>query len=134
MAHGGRLPELCYALSARQNLPGVFRTFDFASPDASNPQRYQTTVPQQALFLLNHPFVQEQARTLAKRSSAAKEPERVQRLYRDIYARSPDAEEARIALEFVEKSGRLPSTPNALTPWETLAQALLVANEFAFID
>src|SRR5262249_30008799 len=32
-----------YAFIERQNLPGVFRTFDFASPDTTTPQRYQTT-------------------------------------------------------------------------------------------
>ncbi len=48
-----------YGFIDRQNLPGLFRTFDFASPDASTPQRYTTTVPQQALFLMNHPFVHE---------------------------------------------------------------------------
>ncbi len=53
-----------YAFIDRQNLPGLFRNFDFASPDATNPQRFQTTVPQQALFLLNSPFAQEQAKAL----------------------------------------------------------------------
>ncbi len=45
-----------YGFIDRQNLPGLFRTFDLASPDVSTPQRYTTTVPQQALFLLNSPF------------------------------------------------------------------------------
>ena len=40
-----------YAFIERQNLPGVFRAFDLASPDVSTPQRYATTVPQQSLFL-----------------------------------------------------------------------------------
>ncbi|MGV3533334.1 MAG: PSD1 and planctomycete cytochrome C domain-containing protein, partial [Chthoniobacteraceae bacterium] len=42
-----------YGFIDRQNLPGTFRTFDFASPDTTSPQRYSTTVPQQALFMLN---------------------------------------------------------------------------------
>ena len=37
-----------YGFIDRQNLPGLFRTFDFASPDTHAPQRYTTTVPQQA--------------------------------------------------------------------------------------
>ena len=56
-----------YGFIDRQNLPGMFRTFDFASPDASSAQRFFTTVPQQALFLMNSPFVIEQAKALAKR-------------------------------------------------------------------
>ncbi|MDX1566071.1 MAG: DUF1553 domain-containing protein, partial [Phycisphaeraceae bacterium] len=39
----------------RQLLPEAFRTFDFASPDASVPKRPNTTVPQQALYLMNSP-------------------------------------------------------------------------------
>ncbi len=119
----------------RQNLPGVFRTFDFASPDSSSPQRFQTTVPQQALFLLNHPFVIEQARSIAKRAGNASEPKvALHQMYKSIYAREPDADEVRLGLEFIERSAQLPRTAGALTPLECLAQALLVANEFAFVD
>ncbi|MEX0586462.1 MAG: PSD1 and planctomycete cytochrome C domain-containing protein, partial [Pirellulales bacterium] len=49
-----------YALVDRQDLPNVLRVFDFASPDQSAAQRPQTTVPQQALFLLNGALVAEQ--------------------------------------------------------------------------
>lgn len=58
-----------YALIERQNLDAFFRTFDFAGPDSSSPKRFVTTVPQQALFLMNHPFVQEQAKHFAERFS-----------------------------------------------------------------
>ena len=33
-----------YGFVERQNLPGIFRTFDFASPDTTSPQRFSTTV------------------------------------------------------------------------------------------
>ena len=55
-----------YGVIERQNLPGIFRTFDFASPDSSSAQRFRTTVPQQALFMMNNDFVIEQAQALAK--------------------------------------------------------------------
>ncbi|HJT77545.1 MAG TPA: PSD1 and planctomycete cytochrome C domain-containing protein, partial [Gemmataceae bacterium] len=54
-----------YGMVDRQNLPALFRAFDFASPDQSAERRPQTTVPQQALFGMNAPFVIEQARALA---------------------------------------------------------------------
>ena len=57
-----------YGLVDRQYLPGVFRVFDFANPDLHTPERYGTTVPQQALFFLNHPFVLDRARGLMKRA------------------------------------------------------------------
>ena len=52
-----------YGLIDRQNLPSLFRTFDFANPDTSNQGRFYTAVPQQALFMMNSPFVIEQARS-----------------------------------------------------------------------
>ena len=54
------------ALSTGQNLPGTFRSFDLALPDTHAPQRFTTTVPQQALFLMNSPFVIEQAKALPR--------------------------------------------------------------------
>jgi hypothetical protein len=124
-----------YGFVDRQNLPGVFRTFDFASPDASSPQRYLTTVPQQALFLLNHPFMLEQARSVARRAGHADNPRlAVQQMYKGVHARLPDADEMRLGVDFVERISTLPRTAGALTPLESLAQAMLLANEFAFID
>ncbi len=122
-----------YGFIDRQNLPGIFRTFDFASPDASTPVRYQTTVPQQALFLLNHPFVQEETRVLLNRPelNVKDQADRIQGLYRTVYGRSADAEEVRIGQQFLASAtvGTV-----GLTPWERYAQALLLANEFAFVD
>ena len=60
-----------YGFIDRQNLPGLFRTFDFASPDTHAPQRYTTTVPQQALFLMNSPFAVQQAKAIAARPEVA---------------------------------------------------------------
>lgn len=93
-----------YARIERQNLPAVFRTFDFASPDTHAPMRLQTTVPQQALYMMNSPFITEQARALASRSevAASEGRERVDALYRLVHQRDPLDDEAEQALRFVE--------------------------------
>ncbi len=57
-----------YALVDRQSLPGLFRAFDFASPDQSVERRPRTMVPQQTLFALNSPLMLTQAQALAERS------------------------------------------------------------------
>jgi hypothetical protein len=122
-----------YGFIDRQNLPGLFRAFDFASPDTHAPQRFQTTVPQQALFLMNSPFVQEQARALAKRTEGAATPaERVALLYRLAYGRRPTGEESALGLGFV--SAPRPTDAGSLGAWEEYAQVLLLGNEFAFAD
>ena len=56
-----------YGFIDRQDLPGMFRVFDIASPDQSSARRSRTTIPQQALFLMNSPFVVDQSRALAAR-------------------------------------------------------------------
>ena len=91
-----------YAFVDRENLPAVMRTFDFANPDLSIPQRTETTVPQQALFGLNHPFLVQQAKALVKRVSTEKSSEgRIGLLYRYLFQRSPKADELASALSFV---------------------------------
>lgn len=54
-----------YAYIDREDFPGLLASFDVPSPDASRAKRAETTVPQQALFLMNSKFVIEQARALA---------------------------------------------------------------------
>ncbi len=135
-----------YGFIDRQNLPGLFRTFDFANPDTSSAQRFSTTVPQQALYLLNNPFLAEQSKSVLARAEIRKEtdPEKkVGALYRIIYQRAPDAEELQIARAFL--SGlQLASGPSGTpetdlknpqdVPWQQLAQALLISNETFFVD
>ncbi|HEY0456689.1 MAG TPA: PSD1 and planctomycete cytochrome C domain-containing protein, partial [Verrucomicrobiae bacterium] len=93
-----------YGFVERQNLPGLFRTFDFASPDTTSPQRFATTVPQQALFLMNSPFVVQQAKQLVQRpdvKSLASDDQRIQRLYQLTFQRNPDADEVALAKKFL---------------------------------
>jgi len=85
-----------YGFIDRQDLPGMFRVFDIASPDQSSPRRPRTTVPQQALFFMNSPLVVEQAKALASRpevTSAGSDDERIAALYRLVLLRQPDPEE-----------------------------------------
>lgn len=93
-----------YAFIDRQNLPGMFRTFDFASPDATSVQRFSTTVPQQALFMMNSPFAIEQAKKLAARKDVSDQAEpaaRVAALYRAVLGRAPTPAETELAAKFV---------------------------------
>ena len=131
-----------YGYIDRQNLPGMFRAFDFASPDQHSPQRFATTVPQQALFMINSPFVIEQAKHVMKRPelAAAKSAERVTRLYRTLFGREPSHDEIRAGLGFVEAEESALGPPSELhlmpqlRPWEKYAQVLMLSNEFVFID
>jgi hypothetical protein len=123
-----------YALIDRQNLPGVFRTFDFANPDVSNQGRFYTTVPQQALALMNSPFVIEQARKLAQREEivrAKSEKDKVEMLYQLVWQRPAQKTEVRQAEEFLAQQSPVPAP---LSPLEKYAQVLLLSNELMFVD
>ncbi|HLY72864.1 MAG TPA: PSD1 and planctomycete cytochrome C domain-containing protein [Planctomycetota bacterium] len=94
-----------YLFIDRQNLPGTFRAFDFASPDTHSPQRYTTTVPQQALFLMNSPFVTEQVGGLVKRPEIDGERDvqtRIRNLYRILFGRAPAADELAIGRRYLD--------------------------------
>ena len=100
-----------YGLVDRQSLPAMFRAFDFASPDQSAERRPRTTVPQQALFSMNAPFVIEQARALAARPDVAGAPTteaRIAALYRAVLARPPAPAEVQAAARFVAAPVRPP--------------------------
>lgn len=122
-----------YGLIDRTSFPGTMRAFDVASPDQHAPLRFQTTVAQQALFLMNSPFVTEQAKALAGRSEvvAAKSPkEKVIALYKCALSRQPTSNEVELALEFTEDD----DPKAAFGRWPQLAQVLLLSNAFAFVD
>jgi hypothetical protein len=124
-----------YGFIDRQNLPGLFRAFDLASPDTATPRRHETTVPQQALFLMNSPFAIEQARAFAARADVAgqkSDAERIDRMHRLAYGRPAEAEEIELGVNFIRTAAADKS--GGLTAWEQYAQVLLLANEMAFVD
>ncbi|HEY8504685.1 MAG TPA: DUF1553 domain-containing protein, partial [Gemmataceae bacterium] len=90
-----------YGLVDRQDVPGMYRAFDFASPDQCAGRRPRTTVPQQALFGMNSPFVVEQAKALAARAGDGTPEERVRELYRLVLQRDPTGEEIGLGVRFV---------------------------------
>ena len=97
-----------YGYIERQNLPGLFRTFDFPTPDASSAQRYHTTTPQQALFMMNSPFALDQAKALTNRKElihADSDAQRIRILYRLLYNRAPDADEVKLGVGFIRAVG-----------------------------
>ena len=116
-----------YGIVNRLSLPGMYRTFDFASPDEHAPRRHRTTVPQQALFFMNSPFVIEQARALAAgpNITGQQDPKlRLRALYRRVYGRDPSEKESSRGLRFIAHKSE----------WDRYAQALMMTNEFMFLD
>ena len=91
-----------YAYVSREEPSALMRAFDFSNPEEHTPRRQLTTVPQQALFLMNSPFLADQARATA---AACDEPgDCVDLLHRRILGRSPTEQEHADGLAFLESS------------------------------
>ncbi|MDQ5980251.1 MAG: hypothetical protein QG602_3227 [Verrucomicrobiota bacterium] len=93
-----------YFLIDRRNPPELLTQFDFPNPDTPTGRRHDTTVPQQALFLMNSPLVVETARKLTHRpdfAALSDDTHRVTSLYLAIFQREPTNEEVRLAIAYV---------------------------------
>ncbi len=112
-----------YSFVERQNIPVLVQTFDFANADTSTSRRNLTTVPQQALFALNSPFMLARADGLAARVSHLEPARRVTQLFTLVFGREPNAVERAECDQFL--------TTSSLAQ---LAQVLLMSNELMFVD
>jgi len=129
-----------YTYVDRENLDDAFRVFDFPSPDISAPHRVQTTVPQQALFLLNSPFILKQARVLAEgflRVRPASEEtfsfDRISALFVHCLQRLPEVEEMAAMQAYLQDRTSV-LEGDAISPWAELIQTFFLSNEFQFTD
>jgi cytochrome c553 len=96
-----------YGFVDRRNLPELYSQFDFANPDVTTGKRYETTVPQQALFMMNNPLVVELARKLVNQSDFREldgEEARIKFLYERIFQREPTEVETKLGMDFIDES------------------------------
>ncbi len=126
-----------YGFIDRQDLPNLLRAFDFASPDQSAARRPNTSVPQQSLFLMNSPFVIEQAMAFVARpeiQSPADPRQRITAIYHLLFTRPPSDNELTAGVDFIAAAEANKTDADKLTPWQQYAQLLMLTNEFMFVD
>ena len=88
-----------YSPVFRNTLPELFEVFDFADPSVSTGKRNVSTVVPQALFLMNHPFVVEQAKLAAlrlKNEGESDDAEKLKSAYRRTLGREPDEQRGNV--------------------------------------
>jgi hypothetical protein len=111
-----------YGLIDRANVPDMLRAFDFPNPDTTTGKRSFTIVPQQALFMMNSQIILQQAINVVRRGDLLNlktTPERIQRLYRLIYSRLPNAVELSVGLRYLAAESGAPRGPlPGQPPWE----------------
>jgi hypothetical protein len=139
----------------RAALHELFSTFDYVDSGVSVGKRTTTVVPHQALFLMNHPLVRQQAHELASR--LATHPLRnhsilrhhddhtakIQILFLSTVGRLADASEFALAYQFHQSAFQVFAAEAAGDPakiseadrnaWTELCHAMMTGNEFMYI-
>lgn len=121
----------------------VLNHFDFPDPTQVNASRRTTVVPTQSLFLMNSPWVAEQAEVLATKLAQDEQlldRQRVNELILLIFNRKPGESEIMRGLEFIydfERRARADEAARAAGPpgrlaWAAFIQTLLASNEFLY--
>lgn len=120
--------------------PRSLGVFDFAEQGMVTGSRDSTTVPAQALYLLNDPFVRQQARALADRvlkQATSDDEARACLVYRFALTRAPTTAEidrARSYLADYQAAAREAALPNPrAAAWSSLCQAILASAEFRYV-
>ena len=114
-----------YLPIVRCHLYDLLTLLDF--PNAAFPvgERNETTVPTQALLMLNNPWLTEQAKHLAKRGQR-----NLELLYQHLYSRSPSSNEIASNEAFLQRYAQRKTEDDA---WTALCQTLMISNEFLYI-
>ena len=112
--------------------------FDFADPDLLVGRRERTTVPSQALMMLNHPWLRARSSLIAEQLAASdmSPAGMIREAYARVYCRFPDDEEIRIMSDFLG-SYRDTSVSEEVVEKRALAEfvnALVASSEFRLLD
>jgi hypothetical protein len=132
-----------YLPVVRNQLPEILSVFDAADANAVTAKRNETTVPSQAMFMLNSAFVREQSLQFAKQLLAdkkANDEARLRRAYVQVLGRLPTADEMAAAVTYMrlytakaKSAGRTPDE-SRLAAWQSYCQMLFCLNEFIYVE
>lgn len=126
----------------RDLVPASLDLFDYAEPSLVTGKRDVTTVPSQALYLMNDAFVIRAADSMARRlfDEAPSGEERVDFAFKLAYGRTPTTNEKEKARQFFNSYQSISDTNNPEgkynrgSAWSSFCQALLCSAEFRYLD
>ncbi|MEQ1748704.1 MAG: DUF1549 and DUF1553 domain-containing protein [Prosthecobacter sp.] len=123
-----------YIYVKRQLLMPSMELFDAPTTTDSCALRMQSTVPTQALVMMNDEFVEEQARFLAERAQRESGDDllkSIERLFHIVLSHSPSESRKTQAIEFVKQRELESDRMTALTD---LCHVLLNSSQFVYIE
>jgi cytochrome c553 len=121
-----------YIQVRRNFIPPMFLAFDYPLPVSAIGARGVSTVPSQALLMLNNEFVAAAASAWARQTIRDENvPERrVQRLYAQAFGRPPEDWEQRDTLSFIAAA----KAQDEQRAWTDLCHVLLNSAEFLYVQ
>ena len=128
---GGDLRTI-YVPTLRGHRHPLYDLFDYPDDEAVNSARNITSVPTQALYLMNNPLVIEYAAAIVERldkENLTSDAEKLERLYRLCFGRPATKAELCADLQFLKDQQENSHTPQA---WRRLAHSFLISGEFLF--
>jgi hypothetical protein len=126
-----------YVLLKRTNPVPMLRLFDGPDAGLSCGKRKVTTVPTQALALMNGRFVRDQAERLAERfinttgASGMDHEKLVHDMFMTTFSRPPHPREIELGLEFLNHESKRKTVHTALTDF---CHVMFMSNEFMYVD
>ncbi|MDB5332373.1 MAG: hypothetical protein JWP03_3524 [Phycisphaerales bacterium] len=131
-----------YLMQQRIRKQAFLAAFDGADTNATTAQRPISTTAIQSLFMMNDPFLHDQADKLAVRVGLAMndDPSRIDYAFRLCFARPPTAEESQSGQQYLHACAA--KLADAHVPWDqrnrqalaSYMRVLLGSNEFVFVD
>ncbi len=131
-----------YLMTQRLQRHPFLALFDGPDTNNSTEARRASTVPQQALFAMNNPFLEQRAEALAIRVSAEEDTAeaRLTSLIEIVFARDPAPGELPRLTGWLAQARQLAGgsgsdrAQHERLAWTTLARAFLASNEFLYVD
>jgi hypothetical protein len=121
----------------RNFITPLFLAFDYPLPSTTVGRRSVSTVPSQALMLMNNEFVAAEASKWAKRALGEYQNKdaRLDSMFLRAYGRAPDPADRAAISEFLEQqAGRYPGgTAEDARVWADLAHVIFNSKEFIFV-
>jgi hypothetical protein len=124
-----------YLRVKRSELIPFMTMFDAPEPTQSIGERVSTTLPTQALTMMNSPFVRQQAEKLVTRIRPTADvplETAIDRGYQFAFARLPSKDERDRMLAFLNQPAA--ADPNQTASLTEFCQVLLCLNEFVYVD
>ena len=133
------LKRSVYVPAFRNSMLDLFEVFDFANPNLVVGHRNTSTLPTQALFLMNSPMVMKQSKSAAARLLAEEsdDVERIVSIYLRMFGRRPSEAEVHQNLGYVRSFVHDETDEDVvaeLEAWTSLCHALFSSLDFRYVE